>query len=92
MSNTIYLPSDESSRVKIQIADGEPIEVSVLDIDMILDRAIVKGRDNGSDWRDEFKDLLRLELNVKLSRDQAYWLYVANRERIESIKKKLSKG
>ena len=86
---SVYLPSDEDTKVTINVPGAEPVELDIIELDELVDRAVLKARSNSSDWKDEFKDLLRLELKIKLSKNQAYWLYVANRERIEAIKKKL---
>ena len=89
---TVYLPSDEDTQVVIKVDGADPIEMSIIDLDIMVDRASTKARENSTEWRAELKDLIRLELNLKLTVNQVYWLYVANRERIEAVKKKLFGG
>jgi hypothetical protein len=87
---SIFLPPAEDTKIEINCPSFDaPIEAELLDIDYMISAANDAKKKTGQTWTYEFCEMFAEKYNEKVNTTQAFLLYEAVREAIDTLKKKL---
>jgi hypothetical protein len=88
---SIFLPAAEDTRIEINCPSFDtPIVAELLDIDYMISAANDAKKKTGQTWTYEFCEMFDDKYDAKINTTQAYLIYEAVRDAIDTLKKKLS--
>lgn len=87
---SIFLPAAEDTNIAINCPSfDKPIVAELLDIDYMISAANDAKKKTGQTWTFEFCEMFKEKYNEIINTTQAFLLYEAVREAIDTLKKKL---